>query len=60
MDTVDANPEVVPTNSTTYDIAPCNFEGTFRHPCFWILVGITGALAVQYLLASVQRRSNNG
>lgn len=55
MDTVDANPEVV-SNRTTYDIAPCNFEGTLRHPCFWILVGITGTLAVQYLFSTLAKR----
>lgn len=35
---------------TEIDLAPCTFGGeTFRNPCFWILVGVAGCLAVQYL-----------
>ena len=34
-----------------YDLAPVTFGGdTFRNPCFWMLVGIAGTLAVQYIL----------
>ncbi|NBO53128.1 MAG: hypothetical protein EBU84_00725 [Actinobacteria bacterium] len=37
---------------TEIDLAPCTFGGdTFRNPCFWILVGVAGCLAVQYLFA---------
>jgi len=24
---------------------------TFRNPCFWILVGVAGTLAIQYIMA---------
>ena len=35
---------------TDIDLAHCNFgTETFRNPCFWILVGVAGALAVQYI-----------
>jgi hypothetical protein len=35
---------------TDIDLAHCNFgTETFRNPCFWILVGVAGALAVQYV-----------
>ena len=35
---------------TDIDLAQCSFGGeTFRNPCFWILVGVAGALAVQYI-----------
>ena len=37
---------------TTVDLANCHFGGTFRNPCFWILVGALGAIGVQYLLKS--------
>lgn len=36
--------------TTTVDMAPCQFGDTFRHPCFWILVGVVGVIGVQYLL----------
>ena len=37
-------------NRTDIDLAQCNFgTETFRNPCFWILVGVAGALAVQYI-----------
>ena len=37
-------------NRTDIDLAHCNFgTETFRNPCFWILVGVAGALAVQYV-----------
>jgi hypothetical protein len=37
-------------NRTDIDLAHCNFgTETFRNPCFWILVGVAGALAVQYI-----------
>ena len=35
---------------TEIDLAPCTFgTDTFRNPCFWILVGVAGTLAVQYI-----------
>ena len=35
---------------TDIDLAQCSFgTDTFRNPCFWILVGVAGALAVQYI-----------
>ena len=41
-----------PSPRTEIDLAPCTFGGdTFRNPCFWILVGVAGCLAVQYLFA---------
>ena len=37
-------------NRTDIDLAHCNFgTETFRNPCFWILVGVAGARAVQYI-----------
>lgn len=37
-------------NRTDIDLAHCSFgTETFRNPCFWILVGVAGALAVQYI-----------
>jgi hypothetical protein len=34
-----------------YDLAPVTFGGdTFRNPFFWILVGVAGTLAAQYVL----------
>ena len=47
VDTVDS--EVLP-EGTTVDLTPTNFSGTFQNPCFWILVGIAGTIACQYLL----------
>jgi hypothetical protein len=39
-----------PAPRTDYDLVPCSFGGdTFRNPCFWMLVGIAGTLAVQYI-----------
>ncbi|MEY5145046.1 MAG: hypothetical protein RL745_413, partial [Actinomycetota bacterium] len=39
-----------PTTKTDIDLAHCRFGGeTFRNPCFWILVGVAGTLAVQYI-----------
>jgi len=39
-----------PDNRTDIDLAQCSFGSeTFRNPCFWILVGVAGALAVQYI-----------
>jgi hypothetical protein len=50
-----ANP-VAP--KTEYDLAPCSFGGdTFRNPCFWILVGVAGTVAIQYLLAKTSKSS---
>jgi hypothetical protein len=46
-----------PCNRPTVDVASCHFEGTFRHPCFWILVGVSAALAVQYLFAQNKKNS---
>lgn len=41
---------------TEYDLAPCSFGGdTFRNPCFWILVGVAGCLAVQYVFAKTTK-----
>ena len=35
-----------------YDLAPVTFGGeTFRNPFFWILVGVAGTLAMQYVLS---------
>jgi hypothetical protein len=43
---------------TEYDLAPCSFGGdTFRNPCFWILVGVAGTVAIQYLLAKTSKSS---
>jgi hypothetical protein len=43
------------TPKPTVDLAPCNFGGTLRHPCFWILVGVVGCLAGQYLLSNIRK-----
>jgi len=32
------------------DLAPVCFQGTFTNPCFWLLLGIMGTLAVQYVM----------
>lgn len=53
----DPQPANPPSNRPTVDVAPCHFEGTFRHPCFWILVGVSAALAVQYLFAQNKKNS---
>lgn len=51
------DPQTPPAQRPTVDMAPCHFEGTFRHPCFWILVGVSAALAVQYLFAQSKKNS---
>ena len=35
----------------TVDLAPVCFSGTFRNPCFWLLLGVGATLAVQYVLS---------
>jgi hypothetical protein len=51
-----ADPATAPR--TEYDLAPCSFGGdTFRNPCFWILVGVAGTVAIQYLLAKTSKSS---
>lgn len=49
----DDGPDVTPcsTPRTRVDLAPCNFAGTFRNPCFWVLVGVLGTIAFQYVMA---------
>lgn len=43
---------------TEYDLAPCRFgRDTFSNPCFWILVGIAGTLAVQYIFTKTSKSS---
>lgn len=45
-----ADPAPTPATRTEYDLVPCSFgTDTFRNPCFWMLVGIAGTLAVQYI-----------
>ena len=42
-------------NRTDIDLAHCNFgTETFRNPCFWILVGVAGCLAVQYVFTKTK------
>lgn len=50
VETLDGDVDTTPTNRTTVDLAPTDFSGTFRNPCFWILVGIAATLGVQYIL----------
>ena len=51
MEDFSADPES-PTRTTEVDLASCRFGGeTFRNPCFWILVGVAGTLAVQYIFS---------
>ncbi len=50
VETIDGNADDIPTTGRTIDLAPTSFEGTFRNPCFWILVGIAATLGVQYVL----------
>ncbi len=51
MEDLSADPEL-PTRTTEVDLASCRFGGeTFRNPCFWILVGVAGTLAVQYIFS---------
>jgi hypothetical protein len=48
MEDLAADP--TPAARTEFDLAPCTFgTDTFRNPCFWILVGVAGTLAVQYI-----------
>jgi hypothetical protein len=49
-ETIDGDVDSTPTTGRTIDLAPTSFEGTFRNPCFWILVGIAATLGVQYVL----------
>lgn len=37
-------------DAPTVDLVSCNWGGTFQHPCFWILVGILGTMAFQYVM----------
>lgn len=50
------NADVDNGRSTTVDLAPCNFGGTFRNPCFWILIGILGTLGVQYIFTKTTKQ----
>jgi uncharacterized membrane protein YuzA (DUF378 family) len=46
-ETLDADP--APTRE--YDLAPVTFgTDTFRNPFFWILVGVAGTMAIQYIM----------
>lgn len=52
--TVGADPDTV---GPTVDLTPVRVGmGTFQNPCFWILVGIIGTLAVQHFITSPKRR----
>jgi len=50
VETIDGDVDDIPATGRTIDLAPTSFEGTFRNPCFWILVGIAATLGVQYVL----------
>lgn len=54
VQTMDA--DVDNRQGTTVDLAPCNFDGTFRNPCFWILIGILGTLGVQYIFTKTTKQ----
>ena len=48
--TEDFAADPAPTSKTDIDLAQCSFGGeTFRNPCFWILIGVAGTIAVQYI-----------
>lgn len=46
-----------PKPRPTVDLAPCHFSGTFQNPCFWILVGVAAALAVQYVFTTTKNKA---
>ena len=51
-DTIDANPDTdLAADRPTVDLVSCNWGGTFQHPCFWILAGVLGTLAFQYVMS---------
>ena len=53
--TEDFSADPATTPKRDYDLAPCSFGGeTFRNPCFWILVGVAGCLAVQYVFTKTK------
>lgn len=33
----------------------CNWTGTFRNPCFWILVGVGATLGFQYVFKKASK-----
>lgn len=53
---VDGVAEVVDAGDATTgdmerrDDGPCHWGGTFRNPCFWVLVGVAATLGFQYVL----------
>lgn len=53
VQTIDAD---VDNRQTSVDLAPCNFSGTLRNPCFWILIGILGTLGVQYIFTKTTKQ----
>lgn len=45
-----------PGAGTSVDLRPVSFgTTTFTNPCFWVLVGIVGTIAVQYFLSHRNR-----
>lgn len=53
---LDANGNPIPDQGSpagrpAIDLAPVCFRGTFTNPCFWLLVGVIGTLAAQYILS---------
>jgi hypothetical protein len=47
-----STPSTTPRPKPSVDLVPVSFGATFQNPCFWILVGIAGTIAAQYLLKS--------
>ena len=61
VDTIDVEPvngvgDPAPTTTTSGGVArrddggPCHWSGTFRNPCFWVLVGVAATLGFQYVM----------
>ena len=45
-----------PAGRPAIDLAPICFRGTFTNPCFWLLIGVIGTLAAQYVLSGRNRK----
>jgi len=53
----DDTPPLPTDHEQIVDLAPCNFGGTFRNPCFWVLLGVgLGAFGAWWLVKSTERK----
>lgn len=37
-------------------MAPTSFANTFQNPFFWVLIGVVGTLAMQYVMAGAAKK----